>query len=100
MDDDIVARLRGPYEWQSVAIRYGEGFYDETPFEAAAEIDRLRGERDAMHEALRHANRTLAAAFDRIHCLPRTADTSLAAQIGKTLALICATLSLTQEPRQ
>ena len=53
--------------------------------EAADRIERLEA-------ALLDANNTLAAAFARIHCLPRTTDTNLATKIGKTRAAIHAAL--------
>ena len=42
MTDDIVARLRGPYEWRSIAKQYSTEIHDETPLDAADEIERLR----------------------------------------------------------
>jgi isopropylmalate/homocitrate/citramalate synthase len=47
-------------------------------------------------EALEEANRTLVAAFQRIHTLPRTSDDALASKIEKTRAEIARVLSDTQ----
>ena len=54
--------------------------------------DSMKAENERLRAALAQANRTLAAAFNRIHCLPRTTDTALATEIGKTRAAICAAL--------
>ena len=39
---DPSIRLRDPYEWRSIAVKYGGDIYDETPLDAADEIERLR----------------------------------------------------------
>ena len=76
IDNNITARLRA---WSA-----DESTWDLLT-EAADEIERLRA-------ALTQANRTLVAAFNRIHCLPRTTDTELATKIAKTRVAICAAL--------
>jgi hypothetical protein len=48
MTDDILTRLRGPYEWRSIAKQYSTEIYDETPLDAADEIERLRAALQAI----------------------------------------------------
>ena len=49
-----------------------------------------------LREALTNASNTLAKAFGRIHCLPRTSDTELADRIEKERAAITLAISTTE----
>lgn len=67
------------------------GVNDQTA--AVGKMLAIQASNERMEAALREAHKTLAKAFDRIHCLPRTTDTELAALIGSTRAGIEAALS-------
>ena len=58
--------------------------------EQAATITALRARVEELEGALGESYSTLAAAFDRVHCLPRTTDTDLANRIEVTRAKIAA----------
>ena len=80
MSDDLVKRLRDRGVSETNCLCGNPVCID-----AADRIEELE-------KALDRANRTLVDAFNRIHCLPRTTDTQLADEIGKTRAVICAAL--------
>ena len=86
MSDDLVARLRAGGETCGADTCKVKDASSGCLCALAA--DRI----EQLEAVLLDANNTLAAAFARIHCLPRTTDTNLATKIGKTRAAIHAAL--------
>lgn len=63
---------------------------DKAFAEQDATITALRARVEELEGALGESYSTLAAAFARVHCLPRTTDTDLANRIEVTRAKIAA----------
>ena len=63
---------------------------DKAFAEQDATITALRARVEELEGALGESYSTLAAAFNRVHCLPRTTDTDLANRIEVTRAKIAA----------
>jgi len=99
---EVIARRF--YREQSGAFRSNYPL-DETQFAGyfvmdykneLSELAALQASNAELVEALNESNRTLVAAHDRIHTLPRTTDTQLVQYIERTRAKIKAALTANQ----
>jgi uncharacterized small protein (DUF1192 family) len=77
---DIVERLSGPHEWGYRDLTSGKFIPDNTPFQAADEIERLRAEHERLtvgYEQLRETYLKAADEIERLRALLQRHDHDL-----------------------